>query len=481
MYAALSGFAVSTRRALLMLLVLAMLKLLRREASPVRAWLLALATVLLFDPLAPLQAGFWLSFAAVAVLLMLFASRGERPSAYKALPMAQVALALILTPMGLYWFQQASIAGGVANLIAIPWVSLMVVPPALAAVFSMILPGPLADFLLILAGIAAEALWTVLDLFARLPDSTAYAIPRPGIAVVVLAVCAGFMLLLPRPLKWRWLAVFALLPLYFPAARSVPERDLQVEVLDVGQGLSVTVSDHRNLLLYDTGPGDGAGADLVASVIRPVLANTGYPSPGRIIVSHGDLDHAGGLASVLKVFPFADTLASLRDKRLRVRPCNNLESWHWQETRFEVLHPSPQLPYLGNDSSCVLSIHHGEHTVLLSGDISEAVEQRLVGQGLSEHNIVLVPHHGSASSSSSGFIRALAPSVAVAATGAGNRFGFPRPEVVERYRMAGISLLSTADCGAIRIRLGPVGETGIESARRHRPARWRWPAAPNCP
>jgi competence protein ComEC len=481
LYAALSGFAVSTRRALIMLLVLAVLKLLRRQASPVRAWLLALAAVLLFDPLAPLRAGFWLSFAAVAVLLLLFTPRGGRPWALKALPMAQLALGLALAPLGLYWFQQTSMAGGLANLIAIPWVSLAVVPAALAAVFSMAFADPLADFLLVLAGIAAEGLWRVLDVFSRLPDTTGFAIPGPGITASALALIAALLLLLPRPLQWRWIGLVALLTLYFPAASRVPEGGLQVTLLDVGQGLSVLVSDHERLLLYDTGPGDGDGADLFASVIRPALVNSGYPNPERVVVSHGDLDHAGGLASVLSAFPSAETLANLREKHPLVRPCSSPQRWQWPATQFEVLHPSPQLPYLGNDSSCVLSIRHGDHTILLSGDISEAVEQRLVGRGLDRHDILLVPHHGSASSSSPGFIEAAEPRIAIVAAGAGNRFGFPRHEVGERYREAGVVLLSTADCGAIRISLGADGEPLLESARVQRPARWRWPAAAVCP
>jgi competence protein ComEC len=481
LYSALSGFAVSTRRALVMLAVIAVLGLLRRAASPPRALLLALAVVLLLEPLAPLQAGFWLSFMAVAVLLLLFVPRGGRPPAWRALPIAQAALTVTLMPLGLYWFQQTSFAGAVSNLVAIPWASLVIIPLALAAVFSMALPGQLAEGLLSLAAIAADALWWLLDWFAQFPDSSGYAIPRPGAVAVVLAVCAALMLLLPKGFRWRWIGVAGLLPLLLPAGSRVSEGELQLHLLDVGQGLSVLIADHERLMLYDTGPGDGAGSDLVRGVIAPAMANAGFRDLQHLIVSHGDLDHAGGLHTVLKRYPGARSLASLGPSQATLNPCVRHVTWNWPGTRFTVLHPSPQLPYLGNDSSCVLGIHHGRHSVLLTGDISAAVEQRLVLEDLAAYDVLFVPHHGSASSSSPEFIEAVAPRIALVAAGAGNRFGFPRPDVIERYRQSGVRLLSTSDCGAIEVTLGKAGEVGIRSARRYRKGRWRWPPATLCP
>jgi competence protein ComEC len=237
----------------------------------------------------------------------------------------------------------------------------------------------------------------------------------------------------------------------------------------------------RHSLLYDSGPGDGGDRNLVTGVIAPALARVGPDSPGQVIISHADLDHAGGLRSLLERYPDADYRANLGSRRDGLNRCTTPERWNWPGVSLAVLHPSPGLPYLGNDSSCVISLDSAGGRVLLSGDISDTIESRLVSAGISPHKLLLVPHHGSKTSSSRAFIERLQPEVAIATASLGNRFDFPRPEIRRRYEARGIRFWSTGDCGALRVVLDPDGSMHASSARRQRNRIWRWPAAENCP
>ena len=295
--------------------------------------------------------------------------------------------------------------------------------------------------------------------------------------------CACFgalMVLLPNALRLRWLGCLAFTPLFLPASRGLEHGAFEVEFLDVGQGTAVLVSSRGHNLLYDTGPGDGQGNDRVSSVIAPALRGRLPPSPDRVVLSHGDLDHAGGVATAKALFPESDWLAN-SDSSRRTDQCLLPTSWSWDGLTFTVLHPRPGLPYLGNDSSCVLSVRSDAGSVLFTGDISKAVEQRLALEGLLHHQLLLAPHHGSKSSSTTEFIRAAGPQIAVATTGIGNRFGFPRDEVLQRYRNAAVPFASTGQCGAIRVKFTEGEAPQVESARRVRNRIWRWPAASDCP
>lgn len=198
-----------------------------------------------------------------------------------------------------------------------------------------------------------------------------------------------------------------------------------------------------------------------------------------VVVSHEDLDHAGGVGELRWIFPDTAFWISGRDRGQS--SCVEGWSWRWGGARFKALHPSVGLPYLGNDSSCTISVKSAAGSLLLPGDISAVVERRLLAGGISPHTFLLVPHHGSATSSSEDFIAAVNPSLAIATTALGNRFDFPRPEVRRRYQSRGIRFLTTGECGAIRLRLEHGEVLGINSARRERKRIWRWPPASNCP
>jgi competence protein ComEC len=480
LYAALAGFGTSTVRAMLMLAVAILAMLLRRAIHPGQAILTALALILLFDPLAFLSAGFWLSFAAVGVLLLLFSKGNSRDrSWWRQMLRAQAGIMVVLLPLTAWWFQSASVSGLIANFLAIPWVSVVVVPSILLGLILLPCSDVLSALAFSAAGGAAGLLLKVLDVLARLPVSS-LALPQPSVWSLALATLGALMLLLPRGIRHRWLGVLLLLPLFI-ADQAPAGQQIQIDVLDVGQGTAVLVNSSRHLLLYDSGPGDGKNFDVVDSVIRPAVLRSGHTSPDRILISHNDLDHSGGLNSLRNRYPAAAVYASLPEAVEGIEPCDDTLHWQWDGMAFQVLHPSAYLPYIGNDSSCVLSIKMDQATVWLPGDISQVIEQRLLSRHAEKLDVLMAPHHGSNTGSSAEFLQVMQPAVALAAAGLGNRFDFPHPAVQQRYRAAGIPLWSTEACGALRLHITADGTIQGYSARRLRPAPWRWPAGESCP
>jgi len=479
-YAALAGFGIPTLRAILMLATALSALVFARSIHPARAWVISLTIVLLIDPFAPLGAGLWFSFLAVAALLWIFLPRVGVRKRWKTLLMAQAAVILTLAPISAIWFGAISPAGFFANLFAIPWVSLLVVPPVLTGLVTFPFSEALAGLLWSAAGFNVSLLFHFLETVSLL-QGRIISMASPNLAQAFLAVTGAAIFLLPRGIQLRWMGLFLVVPLFLPSEPEAAPKSLQLEILDVGQGTAALVSSGGTSLLYDAGPGDGRSWNLVTTVIEPALTRLGAHAPDTVIISHGDLDHAGGLHSLLEHYPEANYLANLGSNRVVEQQCTKPLSLPWPGVEADVLHPSPWLPYQGNNSSCVVSIGSAGGKLLLSGDISAAIENRLLHDGLTPHRLLLVPHHGSATSSSKAFIERLKPEVAVATASLGNRFGFPDPEIRRRYEAAGVLFWSTGDCGAIRIVLEPDGVLHAVSARRNRMHIWRWPPAANCP
>jgi len=371
-----------------------------------------------------------------------------------------------------------------ANLVAIPVVSLLIVPLVLFALVMMWLPVPVADWALFAAGHSANWLLLMLDYLSGLQPPGFSSTRSPGLAATVLAMLGAAVVMLPKGTPGRLAGLLLMLPLLLPAGDMPGETRARVDFLDVGQGLSVLLTTQNYQLLYDTGPGNGldgdAGLDMVRGTIAPMIAATGR-QPDLVVASHADLDHAGGLARLQSIYPGAIYLASLPVNRAGVGPCSTPAAWVKDGLEFKILHPSMSLPYLGNDSSCVISVTGSGLGLLLSGDISHAVEQRLVNEGLERHAILSVPHHGSSTSSSQGFIDAVRPAWALISAANGNRFGFPRADVLERYANAHVRTLDTARCGGIRITIDSTGGMKLQSVRARHKAIWRWPAIGDCP
>jgi competence protein ComEC len=451
-YSALAGFALPTTRALVMLALVQAGWLLRRRIAwrYTIAW--ALLLVMLMQPLATHNAGFWMSFGAVlgiaALLLLRPDIRGWRQVLY-----LQFCLSGATGLLSSLWFGGSSWAAPAANLVAIPVVGMLIAPLGLAGIALLPVQPALAFFCwqvaaLPLRGLLGLGEWLQSSAIAPWLDYQ----PTPW--SLVLALIALLLLLLPAARRWRWLALALLLPLLVPYRPELRPDTLQVNVLDVGQGLAVVVRAGPHTMLYDTGAGDPAGPNMATSVILPYLHGQGIEALDLLVISHSDNDHASGLQSILAALPvqrvwLGDPLAADIPKI----GCGAGAQLTLGQLRLTQLHPDrANTESKSNNRSCVVLLEHLGYRVLLPGDIEQSVELDLLqraGDKL-EVDLLIAPHHGSHSSSSGPFVSTLNPSEVVFASGYLNRFGHPRPEVSARYRRRGSRLWSTAQQGALQ-------------------------------
>lgn len=448
-YALFSGWGVPAQRTLLMLAAVAWLRLSgRRWPWPV-TWLFACAVVVTADPWALMQAGFWLSFVAVGVL---FATDPGGPRSAGlvtrgvALVREQAVVTLALAPLSLLLFGQVSLVGLVANLVAIPWVTLVVTPLAL---LGTLLP-PLWD----LAAWTVQGMGLGLQALASWPFAV-WSGATPPLWAGAAGVLGGLGLVLRLPVPVRALG----LPLLLPALLWQPPRpapgEFELLAADIGQGNAVLVRTAGHALVYDTGPRFSNETDAGQRVLVPLLRALGE-RVDRVLISHRDSDHAGGAAAVLAAHPQADLLASLEPghplaSSRRARPCVAGAEWTWDGVRFEVLHPPPHEPPArkANAASCVLRVSNGRQAALLAGDIELPQERALLERGAAlRAQVLLVPHHGSRTSSSEAFLDAVRPRWALVQAGYRNRFGHPAAPVLARYAERGAAVVATDRCGA---------------------------------
>lgn len=453
-YSALAGFGLATVRTLLMIAVVALARCSRRGSSGAQSLALALLAILLVDPLAVLAAGFWLSFIGVSFLMLCLQGRGRGVCAFlHELSSGQLVMTVSLLPLTLWFFGQASLVGALSNLVAVPFVSFVIVPCALLGMLLLGLCPPLAASVFRLAGHLAHAQWWLLQQMAGWPGAQWY-LPAVQPCALLLAILGAFWLFLPRGVPLRWLGLLLFLPLLAPPVLAPAEGAFQVWVLDVGQGLSVLLRTRGHALVYDAGARYPSGFDLGEAVVLPSIHALGITRLDMLMISHADNDHAGGARAVATAFPQAQRYAGVPEKmHLPMRQCLAGQAWQWDGVHFRVLSPTPDhLGGKGNDRSCVLLVEGRHDRLLFTGDISARVEP-VVAASLDPGPapVLLVPHHGSKTSSSAAFIAALQPSLALVSAGWRNRYGHPRPEVVQRYAKAGVSLLNTADNGAIAV------------------------------
>ena len=480
MYTALAGFALPTVRTMLMIAVVAGVRASRRPSDAVAALALAAIAVLLFDPLALLGAGFWLSFLGVAWLLWCLPHGGPRRSLLREFMSAQGVATLGLLPLCVALFGQASLAGPFANLFAVPWWSLVVVPLALIGTALDLLWTGAGEGAWRLAASCFDLSWPLFEHLAGSGLALCW-LPEPHWFALPLALLGAFWLLLPRGVPGKPLALLLWLPLLWPD-RHLPEPgEAELTVIDVGQGLSVLVRTARHSLLYDFGPAVPDGYDAGERAVVPTLHGLGVRALDRMVVSHADNDHAGGLDSVAQVFPAPDRRAPEGAGIALARACVAGQAWTWDGVRFRFLHPPPHFPYLRNESSCVLRIETAHGAALLTGDIGEVVERDLVR--LDQQNgtrdlhvdVVLVAHHGSSGSSDPSFVAATGARHALVSSGYGNRYGHPKPQVLARWRNAGAQTWDTSRGGALRLRLGGndgAGGIEVETRRQAHPRLW---------
>ena len=472
-YALLAGFAVPAQRTFWMVAVVALALWSGRIASPARTLALALAVVLLADPWAGLSAGFWLSFGAVALIFLVgVAVRREEP-----LPVQwariQWAITVGLAPAALFLFSQVSLVGPLANAVAIPVVSVVVTPLALAAA---VLPW---DALLPLASWLVQWLLQWLEWCASLPLAV-WQQPAPPWWCLVAASAGTLWLVAPRGVPWRATGLALMAPAFaWPVATPAP-GEAWVTTLDTGQGLAVLVRTANRALLYDAGPAFGTESDSGERIILPYLRAVGVPRLDALVVTHNDIDHAGGAASVLQALEVDRFLSSLPagSPLLALAPaerCAAGQAWEWDAVRFEFLHPATGAQERRtNNLSCVLKVAARGGAMLLTGDIEREAESALLERnpGALRAEVLLVPHHGSRTSSSAAFIAAVSPRTAVVPAGYRNRFGHPAADVLGRYADAGVALRRTDLEGAVTARFLAKG-LEIESERRRRARYWQ--------
>ena len=456
-YAALAGFSIPTQRALIMVAVVMLALLSNRPIIPTRTLATALLLVLLFDPLAILASGFWLSFAAVAIIFYGLSGRlGQLPRWYQGMRV-QWWISVGLFPLVVILFQRASLISPLANLLAVPLVSLLVVP--LALVGTLILPVShwLGDKALQLAAWLMHGVMVGLSWMAQWPfASWSGAIVSNWHAA--LALGGVILLLAPRGWPVRGIGLLLLLPMIVGVPSGIPTGTARFTLLDVGQGLAAVVETRHHTLVFDTGPRFSPRFDTGAAVVVPYLRQRGLRQIDRLIISHGDSDHIGGAESVLAAMPVEKITSSVPDKLMphAVESCQRGQRWTWDGVEFAMLHPSEGFSPRRNNASCVLKITTGKHALLLTGDIEKAAERHLLQAGSPDlrADILVAPHHGSNTSSTMPFIRAVAPDYVLFPVGYRNRFSFPRDAVVQRYREQGVSMLATASAGAISFDLG---------------------------
>lgn len=467
-YTLLAGFGVPAQRTLVMVAAAAACLLAERVASPSRVLAAAAVAVLVVDPWAVLTPGFWLSFGAVGAIFLAFALRASAPGPLRAATVTQAAVTLALWPPLAALFGEVSVVSPLANAFAIPLVSLAIVPLTLAGT---LLPLP---FLLGPAHALVEAAMVPLEGLAAASFAVAESPSAPP-WVVACAIAGAALLLAPRGLPMRPAGAALLLPLAFLRGPAPAPGEAWVDVLDVGQGLAVVVRTAGHALAYDAGPSWTAESDSGSRVVVPFLRGEGVRRLDGLVVTHADDDHAGGAASVARSRGPRWLLANLpagepwRVPAGEARPCVAGLRWTWDGVDFEVLHPVTAAladARRENDRSCVLRVASAGGTALLAGDIERPAEAELVAREADRlrAQVLLVPHHGSRTSSTPAFVAAVAPSFALVSAGWRNRFRQPAPEVVARYRAQGAAVLRTDHHGALRATLpaGAAASPGVQ-------------------
>jgi len=451
-YGLLAGFDVPVQRACVMVGLVLLWRLRFRHLGAWWPLLLAFDALLLLDPLASLHPGLWLSFAAVGILIFTFGGRLGAWKWWQTWTRAQWLIALGLCPVLLALNLPISLSGPLANLLAVPWVSLLVLPLALLG--TLLLPVPYVGAgLLWLAGGLIDWLFRGLSLIAGVWP--AWTSPSLAWWALLIGSLGALLLLLPRGVPLRPLGWPLLLILLAPPRERVAEGLADIWQLDVGQGLAVLIRTRHHTLLYDAGPRFG-DFDLGERVVLPALHKLGVNRIDLMLLSHADADHAGGALAVSRGLRVTQVISGDPPGLpaiLRAEACESGRQWQWDGVRFQLwqwvaAHDS-------NQRSCVLQIEANGERLLLTGDIDTAAERVLLESPLAVPTHWLqAPHHGSRSSSSMALLRALRPHSVLISRGQGNSFGHPHPLVLARYRQQGLRIYDSAQHGAIQLRLG---------------------------
>lgn len=476
LYAGLAGFSIPTQRALLMLGIFMGSHLLARTSRPSRSFALALLTVTLVDPTSVLSPGFWLSFLAVGIILICLSGKTGKAGILRNWGSMQWLIALGMAPTLLIWQLQFPLVAPVVNFLAIPLFSFVIIPVSLAGTALMMISPSWGVPVL---GVAAWILENSMEILTLAANMNLFARVSPGISPLIWPFIGigSLLLLAPAGVPGRWLGLILLLPLVYHHTPPSPQKgEVWIHMLDVGQGLALVVRTHKHTLVYDTGPRYSPTFDTGSVVLIPFLEDQGIKQIDTVVLSNGDDDHQGGFLSLASRFSIPKLFSGEPDRGVKqgAEQCLAGTEWFWDGVLFRILHPDDASKWSGNNASCVLSIQSPGGSILIPGDIEAAAEKRLIQHGREQlaTDLLVVPHHGSKTSSGIKFANAANPRFALVSAGYLNRYRFPRKEVVRRWEAQGASVVTTAEHGAISFFLRP--EEGIHGPIFHRLQRGRY-------
>lgn len=453
-YSLLAGFQASTQRALIMCFFMLLSNFINHKIRIWQSLRYALLVVLILEPHSVLMPGFYLSFLAVAILVCV--NQKSLLTGLKKTLLLQMACLVGLMPLTLFWFSYGAINGFVANLLAIAWVSFVMVPLSLVTI--LLAQWGIFSFNTVLLSKSIHLLWTYLVWV----DSFSWMNLQYSVTSILspLAFMTGLFVLILMPIARLMPAVFVLfIAASFPVYETIKPGTAQMDVLDVGQGLAIVIRTANHILVYDTGVQLYQGSDMGQRVIIPYLETLNIKRLNKVVISHPDLDHRGGLASVEKKYPIDELIVDNPLFYKRGQSCHDYPDWTWDGILFHFF-ANPQAFQTKNNSSCVLQIINGTQRILLTGDIESQAEDYLIkayGNRLSSQ-ILVIPHHGSKTSSSNHFLNKVSPKYAIASFAFDNRYHFPHPIVIQRYHKHHITVYNTADCGMISAFLRPGDE-----------------------
>ncbi|WP_028468783.1 DNA internalization-related competence protein ComEC/Rec2 [Neptunomonas japonica] len=469
-YVALAGFSIPTQRAWVMAAVLLGAQLVMRRPSVWFRWWSALAIVLTLHPLAVHEIGAWLSFSAVAALLFLVTSR-QQSTAWLMLFKSQWWIFLALTPLMLLFFSQVSISAPFVNILAIPFLSLLL----LLIVPAMLLEAVGVSWGLDLVSVLIQRLWDGLAWVDGLSDHGVVNIQQPSFIVILFAGLGVVMMLQPISRKVKALGVMCWLPIFIPPQSSVPLGRMSAVVFDVGQGTSMIIRTHGHTLLYDTGAAYPNGNTAFERSVLPYLKLKGIESIDKLIVSHDDNDHAGGVSKVVEMVRIGAIESGMPDAiNITAQRCQEGVSWQWDGVEFSYIHPKPSLSASDNDRSCVLEVRSKACSLLVTGDASVRIEEKVLANSKVNAPIhwLVAGHHGSRTSTGLVFLEAYKPENTLISAGFLNRYGHPHEEVVSRIKAVGSQVFRTDQQGAIILDETTDDECRVQTWRQKEKRYW---------
>ncbi len=474
-YVLLAGFTVPTTRALIMLSVYFIYSLNKRHMPGLHSYYLALLLVLTLQPLSPLAPGFWLSFSAVLIIYFLSKRQLSKQSGPRQWLFWHTALAVGMLPLTALFFGSASLVAPIANFIAIPLLTLLIVPLVLLGTLLVFIIPPMGELILRLTTNLLDVLLVFIQWLAesRQPELFFTELSWWSYALTILAM---LIFLLPRGTGLNWLALPLSASLFFPQQDQINKGAFVVDVLDVGQGLSVWVRTAEHNLLYDTGGRLSRTRSMASAVFIPYFQSFGKSGLDRLVISHTDSDHSAGLTDIMTQVRVKSviTARAFQDELNADEICDVSLQWNWDGVNFQFLNAASDTFSKDNNYSCVLRISNGDASVLLTGDIEKIAENRLLEQSLEPVDLLIAPHHGSKTSSSAAFLDVLQAKQVVYSIAYKNHFRFPHESVSQRYQSLNVEEYRTDRDGMLSFRFtADTNSASVKAYRQFHKEFWR--------